>query len=159
MGCQAQLVKLNGRPHSSLSLHRMPTNRFSCVTCGTALSQTTDAPTGGSQCRSCAFTFSVPNFTSMSVFPPEVLALEVKFLCTSCQSRLGADARWEGRGVICPVCGDKTRVPLWSSILPRPPAPDVPGSGKAMAFSDTTLSTDEIAFLSEPAPASPRPGI
>lgn len=81
--------------------------------------------------------------------------MEVKFLCTSCQSRLGADARWEGRGVICPVCGDRTCVPRWSGVAewPRPAqGAGVPGIPNA------TLSSEEIAFLTHPAPQNPAAG-
>jgi DNA-directed RNA polymerase subunit RPC12/RpoP len=100
----------------------------------------------------------MPTLPSAVVFPPEILAMEVKFLCTSCQSRLGADARWEGRGVICPVCGDKTRVPRWSGIMRGQPRADFAQGAKAAAFSDGKLSSDEIAFLSEPAPTTPGAG-
>jgi DNA-directed RNA polymerase subunit RPC12/RpoP len=92
------------------------------------------------------------------VLPPEVLAMEVKFLCTSCKRRLGADAHWEGRGVICPVCGDKTRVPQWSGILHGRRPADVVHGTKAVAFSEAKLSSEEIAFLSEPASAPARAG-
>jgi len=100
----------------------------------------------------------MPTRAGAVVFPPEVLAMEVKFLCTSCKSRLGADARWEGRGVICPVCGDRTRVPRWSACTLGPRMADGAESAKTMRFSDAKLSSEEIAFLSEAASSPPRAG-
>ena len=94
----------------------------------------------------------------VTVFPPEILAVEVKFLCTSCQSRLGADARWEGRGVTCPVCGDKTHVPRWSNVSQWPRAADVAPGAKTPGIPDASLSSEEIEFLSHPAPANPGAG-
>jgi DNA-directed RNA polymerase subunit RPC12/RpoP len=93
----------------------------------------------------------------MPAFPPEILAVEVKFLCTSCQSRLGADARWQGRGVLCPVCGDKTRVPLWSNIPGWSPTPETSQGAKAPLT--VKLSSEEIAFLSQPTAANPGAGL
>ena len=84
--------------------------------------------------------------------------MEVKFLCTSCQSRLGADARWEGRGVVCPVCGDKTRVPHWSGLPHLPHAAEIAPKAKAPGVAKATLSSEEIAFLSHPAPTNPVAG-
>lgn len=98
-----------------------------------------------------------PSTGCVPVFAPEILVVEVKFLCTSCQSRLGADARWEGRGVICPVCGDKTRVPRWSSVPAWPLTPEK--AGEKQAAGSVRLSPEEIAFLSQPAPANPGGGI
>jgi len=132
----------------------MPTIRFFCVICGTALKGTTDSPTGVIECHACARHVPVPKLADAAgsaagcvpAFPPEVLAVEVKFLCTSCKSRLGADARWEGRGVICPVCGDRTRVPRWSDT-------QWPGES-APRFPDAALNCEEIAFLSQPTPTN-----
>ncbi len=78
--------------------------------------------------------------------------MEVKFLCTSCKSRLGADARWEGRAVICSVCGDRTRVPHWSGFAHRRRTAETPPAANA------SLSPEEIAFLSLPATAQPTAG-
>src|SRR5471030_1717752 len=97
-------------PKSSLNV--MPTIRFFCVICGTALQGNTDANDDVIECHSCARQVPVPRLANLPdrtagcapAFPPDVLALEVKFLCTACRSPLRADARWEGRHVVCPVC-------------------------------------------------------
>ena len=139
----------------------MPSIRFFCVICGTALKGTTDSPGDVVECHSCGRHVPVPRLANVTgpsagcapVLPPEILALEVKFLCTSCQSRLGADARWEGRGVICPVCGDKTRVPQWSNLSQWPFKPEAAQGAKTPGT--VKLSSEEIAFLSQPAPIKP----
>jgi DNA-directed RNA polymerase subunit RPC12/RpoP len=132
----------------------MPTIRFFCVICGTALRGTSDALENVIECHGCARHVPVPKPVDVATrgtgcthaFPTEVLALEVKFLCTACRSPLRADARWEGRSVVCPVCGNKAAVPRWSNA-PRWPRPDeaAPASATAVA-----LSPEEIEFLSTP---------
>ena len=142
----------------------MPTIRFFCVICGTALTGIADTPAGVVVCHSCARHVPVPRLVDVPgpsvgcvpVFPPEILAVEVKFLCTSCRSRLGADARWEGRGVICPVCGDKTTVPRWSSVEAWLLTAET--ANKKTAAGTVRLSTEEIDFLSQPTPAVPAAG-
>lgn len=135
----------------------MPTNRFFCIICGTVLEETTDSRADVIVCPSCAHHVPVPKLADISagadgygpVFPPGVLELSVKFLCTSCQEPLRADARWEGRGVICPVCSDKVVVPRWSGVARWPRSSDgenndpKPGTPKVVK-----LSADEIEFLS-----------
>ena len=150
----------------------MPLFRFYCVICGTSMKAPAETTDDIIECPNCARVVPVPRFTSLSgqmtgcgpAFPPEVLDLEVKFLCTACKSRLRADARWEGRGIVCPVCAEKVRVPRWSDVSrwsaapgekPAPagrvpaPAGRVPASADAAAVS---LSREEIEFLSEAAP-------
>ena len=108
----------------------MPTLRFYCVICGTALTTSPDATNNVARCPSCSNMVPVPGRTGLSgrsaecvpVCPPEAIEVEVevKFLCTACRSRLRADARLEGRSVGCPVCSEKTGVPRWSGtrVLP-----------------------------------------
>ena len=144
----------------------MPTIRFFCVICGTALQGTTDSRPGVVKCHSCSRHVPVPALADVAglpaggapAFPREILAVEVKFLCNSCQSRLGADARWEGRGVICSVCGDRTRVPHWSNVAQWPRAAEVAQGAKTPGIPDASLSSEEIEFLSHPAPANPGAG-
>ena len=137
----------------------MPTIQFFCVICGTALHAKTDARDDVIECPSCARHVPVPRLLKMQggdagcapVLAPEVLALEVKFLCAACRSPLRADARWEGRDVTCPVCKDTTRIPQWSQSPPRPRK-----AAAAPALADAArLSPEEIAFLTQAAPASP----
>ncbi len=147
----------------------MPTIRFFCVICGTALHAPSDSPKNIVECPSCSRSVPVPGPVGLTsrlshcppVFPPEVLDLEVKFLCSSCNHRLRADARWEGRSVVCPVCSEKIGVPRWSAGLrwadmgdeaETPPVRKASATGGAAALK---LSEDEIAFLSEATMANP----
>jgi DNA-directed RNA polymerase subunit RPC12/RpoP len=144
----------------------MSSIRFYCVICGAAMKTSAEATEDVVQCPNCARRVPVPRLTSLSgrfagcvpVFPPEVLDLEVKFLCTSCRNRLRADARWEGRNVVCPVCGKRTAVPRWSRVpmWSRAPEAAVAASRSDRSANEipaVTLSRDEIEFLSEEPPS------
>ena len=146
----------------------MPHYRFYCVICGTSMKAAADSTSDVVECPGCARTVPVPSLASLSgkvadcvpVFPPEVLDLEVKFLCTACKNRLRAGARWEGRSVACPVCQEKTRVPRWSGVarwsrLPEESAPPARGAGAPAEAAVVALSREEIEFLSEAAPSRP----
>ncbi len=134
----------------------MATIRFFCVICGTALKGTTETLGDVVECDACRRHVPVPKIRDMAVsgtgcapaLPPEVLSLEVKFLCASCRSPLRTDARGEGCSVVCPVCGEGTAIPRWSNASRWPrhdePARTMPGAA--------TLSAEEIEFLSKPAP-------
>ena len=135
----------------------MPTIRFFCIMCGTPLEGTSDSRADVIACPSCAHHVSVPKPADIPcaadgcgpVFPPGVLELSVKFLCTSCQSPLRADARWEGRTVACPVCSDKTVVPRWSGVARWPRASDAEKKAPGTTGPEVVrLSADEIEFLS-----------
>ena len=143
----------------------MPHIRFYCVICGTSMQASAESANDIVECPNCARVVPVPKLTSLSgqmtgcapVFPPEVLDIEVKFLCTACNNRLRADARWEGRSVICPVCTEKTRVPRWSSVaqwsrLPDGNPPPARGVGASPEAAAVSLSLEEIEFLSQATP-------
>jgi hypothetical protein len=94
------------------------------------------------------------------VLPPEVLELSVTFACAVCHSRIRTDARWEGREIDCPDCGEATRIPRWSMVpswprtsreeAAREPAPQLPIDMNAAA-----LSIEEIEFLRGAASMNP----
>jgi len=125
MGCQLGRVKLYGRFFfgPSLIFTPMSTVHFYCVLCGQPLETSTDLDIDLTKCHACSRTVPVPrrvkgsgNFKSYPpVFPPEVLDLLVKFQCTTCDSELYADARCEGRHVVCCTCGEHTPIPQWST--------------------------------------------
>ena len=138
-------------------LNPMPTIRFFCIICGTGLRGTSDSRDHVTECPSCTRRVPVPQLADIHgdsgnyapVLPPDVLELSVKFLCAACRSPLRADARWEGRTVVCPVCGDKTGVPRWSRVTHWPRSQDSgKGTPSSVAPDATKLSEDEIAFLS-----------
>jgi hypothetical protein len=140
--------------------HSMSTIRFFCVICGTALQASADSHYDLATCHSCTRYIPVPRPVSLPgkftryqpVLPPKVLELSVTFQCEACGSRLRADARREGRQIVCPVCAGTTAVPRWSNVpgwspaavsekvrveAPRPPA----------RTNAATLSIEEINFL------------
>lgn len=120
----------------------MSVYRFFCAICGAALSTPEGSRKRTMECTSCLHVVPVPIPVDMGadlgetmrVFPKGVIALEVKFLCPSCGTKLKIDARWEGRDVACPTCRSVTAVPRWSSH-PRPAA---------------SLSSEEVNFLIHP---------
>lgn len=147
----------------------MPTIRFFCVICGTALSAPADSPKNLVECTNCSRTVPVPRPVGLTgrltrcapVFPPDVLELEVKFLCSLCNNRLRVDARWEGRSVVCPVCSEKTKVPRWSTgfrwagVNHETDNPAVRHASDAADATEHRLSADEIAFLTETTVSNP----
>jgi len=142
----------------------MPTFRFYCVICGTPLHASTDSKDDLMECPSCVRYVPVPKLANLSdrftgcppAFPPDVLEVSVKFLCTQCGRRLRVDARWEGRNVVCPSCIGKTAVPRWSTVTnwPHPlesgSEKPVPASRSTVDAEAATLSIEEIDFLRGP---------
>jgi DNA-directed RNA polymerase subunit RPC12/RpoP len=120
----------------------MSMNRFFCTICGSALTIREGSKRRTTECPDCLHVVPVPSSVDsglgsdamVRVFPRGVLALELKFLCSSCGTKLRIDARFEGSGVTCPVCDNATTIPYWS----RKPQ------------SAATLSADEVTFLSQP---------
>lgn len=147
----------------------MPTTHFFCVICGAALRASSDSPDDLMECHACSRYVPVPRPAGLReesagylpVFPPEVLELSVKFQCTRCESWLRADARWEGRGVSCPDCGDKTTIPRWSAGLcwshfsETGDVKSVPVPRRRVGVEAATLSIEEIDFLRGSACRSP----
>jgi len=135
----------------------MSANRFFCIICGEVLEAADKVSRRLAECPHCKHVVPVPTAATLDEigpdfpsriesFPPGVLALEVNFLCTYCQSKLRIDARYEGMYVTCPHCDEVTEVPRWSqrnAASPEKPMPDV------------VLSAEEIEFLS--APDEPKP--
>ncbi len=139
----------------------MPTTRFYCVICGADLSGKPVARDNVMQCPACRHQVPVPTTLNLQrasaewphVLPPGILALEVKFACKSCRSPLRADARWEGRNIFCPVCTEISQVPNWSQESGAAAVTRRNGGDDLLAAA--TLSTEEIAFLSDATPVSP----
>ena len=121
--------------------------RFHCVICGNGLKIPSELSDGLMECSTCSRVVPVPlPFTRphqeagcLPALPRDILALEIKILCATCDTRIRLDARWEGRTVTCPVCSTEIRVPEWS----RPPR-------TTARPAVLPLSTEEIEFLSAP---------
>ncbi len=78
----------------------------------------------------------------MEAFPPAIVSVEIRFLCSTCGAKLIVDARWQGRAVTCLKCGVGTHVPFWSLHRPRSDSPS------SAAVPRIQLSSAEIEFLS-----------
>ena len=127
----------------------MPIVNFYCVLCGSALQISSESPRETLKCGCCSRHVPVPKSSrdfydaasAQPVLPPEVLELLVKFQCTTCGTELYADARSEGRDVVCSSCKKRTGIPRWSDRLVRRNA------RPAMRAHAPTLSAEEIDFL------------
>jgi len=139
----------------------MSTVHFYCVLCGSALETSSDSRHDLLKCHACSRNVPIPRRTNGAgdfksyphVFPPEVLELLVKFPCAVCGTALYADARCEGREVVCSSCGVRTGIPRWSN------SPDEPRFAEAGAIARMRsansparaeapmLSAEEIDFL------------
>jgi len=117
---------------------------FFCALCGRGLTLSDKHAGELVECDGCQHVVPVPGFAPpkgglrdwLPAFPPEILAVEIKFRCGACATKMRIDARWEGRRLKCPHCGTDGRVPTWSrawiaetALLPA-------------------LSSEEIAWLS-----------
>jgi DNA-directed RNA polymerase subunit M/transcription elongation factor TFIIS len=121
---------------------------FFCAVCGQALS--VDAAFAGevAECTRCTRWVPVPGFPGKpplsgctSVYPPDILYMDVIFFCPGCERRLKVDARWEGRSLECPKCTRTVTVPWWSRRA-KTAAPE------SRAVGQPVLSSAEIDFLS-----------
>ncbi len=145
--------KLNQNIHLTEG-EKPPHVRFFCVYCGSHLQVGTEHSGRVSECPHCLHVTPVPDTTRNGtgsrrayIYPPEVLGLDIVFLCPRCRSRLRIDARDAGTIVLCPPCNDKIRVPdlpLFVETGPHPreenrALPPVPSA---------RLSPEEIEFLS-----------
>jgi DNA-directed RNA polymerase subunit RPC12/RpoP len=127
----------------------MPTVNFYCVLCGSALQISSESTRDYLKCERCSHDAPVPrtahehhdSASAPPVFPPEVLELLVKFQCTACRAELYADARSEGRDVVCSTCKVRTRIPRWSDRLVRR------GMRSSTRAHVPTLSAEEMDFL------------
>jgi DNA-directed RNA polymerase subunit RPC12/RpoP len=130
----------------------MTSTQFHCAICGAGLSVGAESAGRVIECPACRHVVPVPvrlprgAIGTLPLLPPEVLALELKFLCPGCQAKLRIDARLEGESVACPKCQQPTRVPRWSA----PPRE----TELRVAPKRAELSAAEIEFLSSPADAN-----
>jgi hypothetical protein len=149
--------------------------RFHCAICGTALTAAADASGAVEECHACGRQVPVPALIHLrggsagcaSLFPEEILSVELRFRCNRCTTKLRIDVRWEGREVPCPKCNLQLKVPRWSHLREEPreeprkkqrkssrkkPRREAPGEPAASSI--VRLSPAEIEFLSG-APAKP----
>ena len=101
------------------------------------------------ECTRCERSVPVPGFPAQpgesgcaAVYPPEILSMDVVFLCGGCNAKLVVDGRLEGRELGCPQCQAPVRAPLWSRREAAPAAAGAPRKGRP------NLTPEEIGFLS-----------
>lgn len=124
--------------------------RFFCALCGSSLTAAAIHAGGTVKCVACGEMAPVPKAgrkemaSRHSWFGPEIVGVDVAFLCRGCDCKLIADAHLEGEAFACPRCGTEARVPSLSGRKrqSRPPV---------------TLIPEEIAFLSSRVPAGTSP--
>ena len=122
---------------------------FFCAICGSSLAAAPEHEGSLIECPMCERSVPVPGAVSVAgtesgclpVFRPEILSVEITFVCPGCERALVADARQEGDAFRCPKCGSEGRVPDWSGARPR-----VENSARPVAA--VVLSAEEIGILS-----------
>jgi hypothetical protein len=80
----------------------------------------------------------------------QVLAVEIKFLCPACNSKLRTEVQNTGRETGCTVCGHRLVVPSpfaggYDTMPPPDTAADAVAAGRGEA--ESVLTADEVAFL------------
>jgi DNA-directed RNA polymerase subunit RPC12/RpoP len=100
------------------------------------------------ECTRCERSVPVPGFPAMrgesgcaAVYSPEILSIDVIFLCRGCNAKLVVDGRMEGRDLDCPQCQARVKMPLWSRRTTAPAAARAPKKARPH------LTPDEIGFL------------
>jgi hypothetical protein len=79
--------------------------------------------------------------------PQEIIALELKFLCRECATKLIIAVRWQGHRLKCPHCGARVVVPDCSEILRG--KTQVGDAGAGLAPIAPRLTSAEVEFLSQ----------
>ncbi len=105
----------------------MPDLAFFCVVCGRKLHTSAEPAGGVAECPHCLRMVPVPSLGAsleylggaLPAFPTEILAVEMKFLCTKCDAKLGIDVRLQDREATCPSCAAAIRVPRLRADFPR----------------------------------------
>ena len=121
---------------------------FFCAVCGLGLTAESSLAGGIMECTRCERSTPVPGFPGKpgesgwaGVYPPEILSMNMVFLCNGCNMRMVVDARLEGREIDCPQCEVKVRAPLWSRAK-------APAAGRPPRKGRPSLTPEEIGFLS-----------
>ena len=122
---------------------------FFCAVCGQALTAEPALAGAVMECTRCERSVPVPGFPPtpresgcVAVYAPEILSMDIVFLCRGCNAKLVADGRLEGRELVCPECHARVRAPVWSR---REKAGTHTGAPR---IDRPTLTPDEIGFLS-----------
>lgn len=128
---------------------------FYCTICGVSLSALAGSAGGFCDCPRCLRVIPIPGYParpgqsaeSLAVFSPDILGIEIKFLCGCCGNKIRVDARLQGITRDCPVCAQPTKVPEWGG-LPPPAPPEIIRADAARPM--VRLTAEECDFLSTP---------
>jgi hypothetical protein len=112
-------------------------------------------------CTGCARTIRVPiDPLPLSELPaqgaaysPEILSIDIRFLCPACGSKLKIDARAAGTEAACVCCGKKIRAPLlpyWARRADKPLPPNQAAERAPTATQGAVLTAKEIDFMTRP---------
>jgi len=130
---------------------------FYCVFCGSPMKAGDDFQTDVRECARCFRVVPVPpgpaGVSSQwpQVYPADIIAIEIKFPCTQCGSKLEVDAREAGATVYCPICTSEIKAPHLAFLI-MPPLSAAPKSKIEFARPAATLSPQEIDFLNNVKP-------
>jgi DNA-directed RNA polymerase subunit RPC12/RpoP len=128
--------------------------RFRCSGCNAKLKISDDAAGSEVPCPFCKKSLRVPPSSELLEirpfeYPPDVLSIDMKFLCPECRAKLSIEISEAGGRALCPACGKSIRAPA----LPPPlrPAMRAQGGGGAErpagSRGPAMLTPDEVAYL------------
>lgn len=132
-------------------MHSEPLIEFYCAICGQSLTADPEFGGGVITCPACDRNVPVPGrFTRNGAelklrpaFSPEIVSVDLTFLCPDCDNKLVVDARCSGEPYVCPLCTTAGEVPEWAHVKARGP-----DHGEPVVVHALTLSPEEIDFLS-----------
>jgi hypothetical protein len=84
------------------------------------------------------------------VLAPNLLGVDVKFLCPECRAKLKVDVRWGGKTLPCPQCNASLPIPQWygSSDEIADEIGQSQGATRIVGVAPSVmLSPQELAFL------------
>lgn len=125
-----------------------PSIDFFCALCGSSLAVSRALQGNVVQCPACSRAIPVPGRLNrhaptaeyFPLFSPDILSVEMTFVCPGCRRSLGADARYEGAPFSCPACARAGTVPTWSGFV----ASDLVAKPQTPAV---ILTAEELEFL------------
>ncbi len=110
------------------------------------------------ECPKCFSSTPVPSESGFHPTPreqmhaPNIISIEVKFSCPSCDGRLGMDVRQAGEMGFCPLCFKEIQCPHVSFHA----GPDTIPEPVVERIVSLRLSREEMDFLSELEPSPER---
>jgi len=135
---------------------------FYCVLCGVPMKAGSELAENVCECPRCFRFVPVPPESAKEspqwpqIYPPDVIAIEIKFPCSECGSKLEIDARSAGDTVYCPICTSAIKSPHLAFLI-MPPLSVAPKSKIEFAKPAINLSPQEIDFLNSVKPDAHAP--